>query len=1540
MSDERGRVPKRMTGRSSALPVVASIIGVVALALGGVRAVQAQPAVAREGAANRARLARGAESVGSVVVIPHDWKLTYPLVERFAAPLAVKAGGAHLVDLAATRFFTDPLVSVDGSGQRTFLPPDMRSFSSQLVRTPFESGSSDLFIVQAGGPTEQVALRRWLQSVNVKVLGYIPDFAYLARLDQTQLAAAQLRQEVFWVGSFQPAFMVEPKLDYVIEQDGAHPLELRADFALEDYPDAETLAAALQGTPVHVLDVTRMSDAWSARVAGRAMDAYAVAVMPGCLWVERFVEFELNNNVARTSTSVPTGRGASSGPIMDVERVWAKGIRGEGQIAAAADTGLSTGDLTTANNFHYDFGQTGSATNPMRVVKGYALNNRSTWSDNQTVGGGHGTHTSGSILGNGFRSGSTPSTNTFPTTCYAGAAPKAGFVFQSVMNTDGSLGGIPADLTQLFQAPYNDGARVHSNSWGAAVAGAYNTDSQNVDKFVWNNQDMVITFSAGNSGVDCWYWTGTSCQHPGGCSPDGVIDTDSIGSPGTAKNCITVGASENYRPDFQYGYGTGTGTCQPSPTWSWFNGCDYSLGPVASDLMADNADGMGAFSSRGPCDDGRIKPDLVAPGIAIISTRTDVNQAYQEWGTCNVPSSPTDLRPYYVANGGTSMANPLTAGSAVLVRQYYTDGWHPNNSSVTNASASAPDGFDPSAALVKATLVNGAWDMSPGQYGTGAGREIPPGWDSPHDLPNDVEGFGRVDLYHALFPNLGYGADPGRTMEVHDNAVGLSTGGTATYTFLVSTNVNPLIATLAWSDPYAATGAGAKLVNDLDLEVTSPSATRYYPNRKDWTGGSRDSTNNVEQVYVTSPTSGMWTITVRGYNVPGNGQPGTTAQPFALVISGVSCTMAAPASASATPNGDNRIDVSWAAVGGAAEYHVYRSTTSGGGYAQVATVTAPTTAWSDTSVSGSVTYYYVVRAYGSGLNACESANSPEASATATGTCALPPSFAGLVSVTASPNATCTLDLSWGTATRQCGGAGSVTYAVYRSTSSGFTPSLANRIAVGLTVTSYSDAGAIVYGTVYYYVVRATDTGNGSEDGNTVQKSGTPAGTVVTTTLFSDTFESGSGLNGWEANCFGTGCSVVDWRGIQACAPAHSGSNIFRFGGSTCAANYGNGDNAFVAPGGTSGITIPADATTVRLSFWHRRAFESGYDGAFMRISTDNQTFYYIPASTPGVWVAGGYTGTVYYPAGQTSTTRDAWTGTDSNFTNTVMDLDAACNFVFGGTTGAAGRTLWIAFGGFTNGTNTDLGWFVDDVSVTAQVPGTCTGGFTLTVTKAGTGTGTVSSNPAGIDCGSTCSAGFTTSTPVTLSAAAGPGSTFAGWSGEGCSGTGTCQVTMDQVRSVTATFTLNTYTLTVTKSGTGTGTVTSNPSGIACGATCGYDFAYPTLVTLTAVADAGSTFAGWSGEGCSGTGPCQVTMTQARSVIATFTSCAVVISNQTVTTMQTYTSCSTLTLGPAFRVAAPGDVTARAATRVILTNGFSVGSGASFTAGLDPSLAP
>jgi PASTA domain/Divergent InlB B-repeat domain len=156
----------------------------------------------------------------------------------------------------------------------------------------------------------------------------------------------------------------------------------------------------------------------------------------------------------------------------------------------------------------------------------------------------------------------------------------------------------------------------------------------------------------------------------------------------------------------------------------------------------------------------------------------------------------------------------------------------------------------------------------------------------------------------------------------------------------------------------------------------------------------------------------------------------------------------------------------------------------------------------------------------------------------------------------------------------------------------------------------------------------------------------------------------------------------------------------------------------------------------------------------------------------------------------------------------------------------------------------------------------------LGLTKSGAGAGTVTSAPAGIDCGSVCAYDFDTGTPITLTAVAAAGSVFAGWSGD-CSGTGACQLTMSADHPVTAVFALTPKTLTLQKAGTGTGTVTSSPAGIACGSSCSYPFDHGTSVTLTASSGTGSTFEGWSGA-CSGLGPCTLTMTANQTATATF----------------------------------------------------------------------
>ena len=201
---------------------------------------------------------------------------------------------------------------------------------------------------------------------------------------------------------------------------------------------------------------------------------------------------------------------------MQVGPVWTGvGLYGSGQIAAVADTGLDVGKNDSTLNADFRG----------RLLKTYALARTNDWSDKIS----HGTHVAGSLLGNGSNSGSNPANHAYEGS-FSGVAPEATLVFQSIADNAGNLTGIPSDLFNLFNPPYLDGARVHSNSWGASVYGQYTTDSVNTDLFVWNHKDMVICVAAGNKGIDS--------------NSDGFVDPDSLSSPGTAKNCITVGASE------------------------------------------------------------------------------------------------------------------------------------------------------------------------------------------------------------------------------------------------------------------------------------------------------------------------------------------------------------------------------------------------------------------------------------------------------------------------------------------------------------------------------------------------------------------------------------------------------------------------------------------------------------------------------------------------------------------------------------------------------------------------------------------------------------------------------------------------------------------------------------------------------------------------------------------------------------------------------------------------------------------------------------
>src|SRR3990172_7231143 len=262
--------------------------------------------------------------------------------------------------------------------------------------------------------------------------------------------------------------------------------------------------------------------------------------------------------------------------------------------------------------------------------------------------------------------------------------------------------------------------------------------------------------------------------------------------------------------------------------------------------------------------------------------------------------------------------------------------------------------------------------------------------------------------------------------------------------------------------------------------------------------------------------------------------------------------------------------------------------------------------------------------------------------------------------------------------------------------------------------------------------------------------------------------------------------------------------------------------------------------------------KTGTSGTFAQIATigANVTSYIDSGLTSGSIFC--YRLLAYNVAGDSAYSNEACGTTPQDFSLTVVRAGTGCSEPYpNGTavtltaTPAAGST----FGGWSGGGCTGTGSCTVTMTAARTVTATFNlQNFTLTVTKAGTGSGTVASMPAGISCGTDCSEPYPNGTAVTLTATPAAGAVFGGWSG-GCTGIGSCTVTMTVARSVTATFNVQTFTLTVTKAGTGSGTVASTPAGISCGTDCSQPYASGTAVTLTPTSAAGAVFGGWSGGG-------------------------------------------------------------------------------------------
>jgi subtilisin family serine protease len=384
----------------------------------------------------------------------------------------------------------------------------------------------------------------------------------------------------------------------------------------------------------------------------------------------------------------------------------------------------------------------------------------------------------------------------------------------------------------LVARAYASGARIGTNSWGFTTsAGGYDMVAQAYDALVRDaqpassalpaagNQEMSIVFSAGNAG-------------PG---------AGTISRPGTAKNVITVGAAENVHP---------------------FGGADACL---VRDLAADSANDLASFSGRGPCTDGRHKPDIVAPGThvggGVVQAPSPPPNGQSEdcftgVSVCGGPNA--DLywpsgQQWYTASSGTSHAAPAVAGGAALVRQHFL-----------NRGLAAP-----SPAMTKAYLLGSA------RYLDGAG-----GADS---LWSNAQGMGELDLGGAFDGAARVLRDqlPADTLQ--------ATGDSRTFTGTIADPSKPLRVTLVWTDAPGSLISPIALMNDLDLVVTAGGRSylgNVFAGPFSTTGGTRDSLDNVESVFLPAGLTGPVAISVRAANITSDGVPGEGGpldQDFALV---------------------------------------------------------------------------------------------------------------------------------------------------------------------------------------------------------------------------------------------------------------------------------------------------------------------------------------------------------------------------------------------------------------------------------------------------------------------------------------------------------------------------------------------------------------------------------------------------------------------------------------------------------------------------------
>ncbi len=680
-----------------------------------------------------------------------------------------------------------------------------------LVLAPEEAREPRLYLVFLVGPT----LKGWKDDIEAQG-AVIRDAAgssgFVVAMDDDALGRVEQLPFVEAVRVYHTGLKISPALAEAEAETYAavEPQPTAQDVEIEVYEpgDRERVAnrvRELEGNLIDQMETTIIATLPDPTAVHQLAEDTAVRV------IHSYADDEYFNDVAAK--------------IMNVQAVRSNNdLDGADQVVAVCDSGLDIGQ--NGPNLLADFRD--------RVAAIHAWGRPHDASDLH----GHGTHVAGSIVGTGVNTRG----------AVTGLAPEARLVFQSTADDKGKPR-TPPDLTPLLRQALTEGATIHSNSWGkksSKLWGRYNAQSRQIDAFIWKHRKFLVVFAAGNEG-----------RGGGRVTP-----------PGTAKNCLTVGATESQRP---------------LPRRVRFPPSDRHPSGITVQLFdqADDPKQVADFSNRGPTVDRRVKPDVVAPGCWILSTRSSVcvadygpdglprtdfkegvdmthdkavgrglpGKPVRGTGDRNTPPLPAGVDPgsaeHYMYLSGTSMATPLVSGTVALCRQYLVQNLNHSN---------------PSAALLKAILVNGAVNVGGGS-------------------PDMDQGWGRVDLERALFP------PPGRPIAFSDDpSLALSTGKGHTFVVRPADLVHPLRITLAYSD-----APGPRLVNRLCLVVRDPRGRLLaYPRAEAPTFPplSAQVHDNVQRVVVSTPMDGDYQVIVYGCEVQVGvaAFPNDDGQDFALVV--------------------------------------------------------------------------------------------------------------------------------------------------------------------------------------------------------------------------------------------------------------------------------------------------------------------------------------------------------------------------------------------------------------------------------------------------------------------------------------------------------------------------------------------------------------------------------------------------------------------------------------------------------------------------------